>query len=173
MARKIRLFAEYIMPNIDHDKLTCLADILSYYIDYFHGISVICGDFNSPNINWQNGTSLGDKKHQLFYDFYIRHGLQQLVMLLTKNDCILDLLLSNCNNVVYDVIVEQPLVKCDHNIFHFKIIKQSVIYKISVNKLIVVKCYNFDKANFACIALGFKNMNWALFCIGCFSTNDY
>ena len=63
MSRKIRIFVVYVVPNIDHDKLKCFVDILSYYVDNFHGISVICGDINFPNINWQNGTSLGDQRN--------------------------------------------------------------------------------------------------------------
>ena len=63
MSRKIRILVVYVEPNIDHDKLKCFVDILSYYVDNFHGISVICGDFSLPNINWQNDTSLGDKRN--------------------------------------------------------------------------------------------------------------
>ena len=93
-------------------------------------------------------------------------------MLPTRNDSIHDLVLSNCNNVVCDVIVGQPLINCD-NVIHFKIIKQSVMYKSSVNKSIVLTFYNLVKANFAGIALDLKNIDWALFFIGCLSINNY
>ena len=32
ISRKIRLFVVRVVPNIDNDKLKCLADILSYYV---------------------------------------------------------------------------------------------------------------------------------------------
>ena len=43
MSRKIRIFVVCVEPYVDHYKLKCLADILSFNIDNFHGISVICG----------------------------------------------------------------------------------------------------------------------------------
>ena len=76
-------------------------------------------------------------------------------MLPTRNDKIFNLVLSNYNNVVCDVTVGQPLVNCDLNVIHFKYAKLSFTYEISVYKSIVVKC-NFDKANFAGIALYLK-----------------
>ena len=67
---RIRLFAVYVVPGVSVDTLKCLLDILSMHIDSFNGSSIICGDFNLPNINWDLGASLGDNRHDLFYRFF-------------------------------------------------------------------------------------------------------
>ena len=84
------------------------------HIDSFNGSSIICVDFNLPNINWDLGASLGDNRHDLFIDLFNQYGLYQSVKSPTRDSNILNIVLSNAENVVTRVNVGQPIANCDH-----------------------------------------------------------
>ena len=54
-------------------------------------------------------------------------------MLPMRNNNVLEFVHSNCNNIACDVTVEQLNNNCDHNVCHFKIVKQTVKQNSSVN----------------------------------------
>ena len=123
------------MPNICVEELKYLLDILSRYIDLFDGIFIICGDFNMPTISWGPLLSTGDLQHHLFIDFCNQYGLHQLVNSPTRGSSILDVLLIIGYNIVQDVVVNDPLVNCDHKYISFFIVAPLVSYLNSSNKV--------------------------------------
>ena len=149
---RLKLFSVYVVLKICVEELKCLLGILSRYIDSFDSISIICGDFNMPTISWGSLLAIGDLRHQLFIDlrhqlfidFCNQYGLHQLVNSPTRGSSILDSVLTNGHNIVPD-----QLVNCDHKYISFFIAVPLVSHLNSSNK---VWWYNFNKADYACIA---------------------
>ena len=50
-SRRIRLLVLYAVPNIKIDVLKSLTIVLSWFIDDFSGTSIVCSDFNMPNVD--------------------------------------------------------------------------------------------------------------------------
>ena len=170
MQLRLKLFYVYAVPNIYVEELTCLLGILSRYIDSFDGISIICGDFNMPTISWGSLLATGDLRHHLFIDFCKQYGLHQLVNSPTRGSSILDVVLTNGHNIIQDVVVNDPLVNCDHKYISFFIAVPLVSHLNSSNK---VWWYNFNKADYAGIASVLKLIDWRVFFNSCCDINDY
>ena len=107
------------MPNIFVEELKCLLNILSRYIDSFHGISIICEGFNMPKITRGSLLATGDLRHHLFIDFCNQYVLHQLVNSATRGSSTLDVALTNGHNIVQDVVVNDPLVNSEHKYISF------------------------------------------------------
>ena len=64
----------------------------------------LCGDFNLPDIDWDSNTITGHQYslavNQLFLDLFSDLGLTQTVKEPTREDNILDLFLTNNNNLI-------------------------------------------------------------------------
>ena len=64
----------------------------------------LCGDFNLPDINWDSNTITGHQyslsMNQLFLDLFCDLGLTQTVDKPTRENNILDLFLTNNNNLI-------------------------------------------------------------------------
>ena len=58
--------------------------------------------------------AIGDISHHLFIHFYNQYGLHQLVNSPSRGSNILDVVLTNGHNIVQNVVVNEPLVNCDH-----------------------------------------------------------
>ena len=76
----------------------CLSSFLSKTVP-----NLIIGDFNLRNINWINTVVHGENPNHIFASFNLEHGLQQLVNESTRENSILDLLLSDCASTVSNV----------------------------------------------------------------------
>ena len=72
------------------------------------------GDFNAPTIDWSHlsVSSSGADIHLL--NFAIDNGLTQIVNSATRKSSILDLVLTNEPNTVFDVVVGPPFGLSDH-----------------------------------------------------------
>ena len=130
---RLKLFSVNVVPNICVEELECLLDILSRYINSFDGLSIICGDFNMPTIRWGSLLATGDLKHLLFIDFLISMGY--ISWLILQLGSILDVVLTNGQNIVQDVVVNDPLVNCDHKYISLFIAAPLVCHLYSSNKV--------------------------------------
>ena len=143
---------------------------MSRYIDSFDDKSIICGDFNISTISWGSLLATGDLRHHLFIDFCNQYRLHQLVNSSTRGSSILDVVLTKGYNIVQDVVVNDPLVNCDHKYISFFIVTPLVSHLNSFSK---VWWYNFNKADYAGIASVLKLIYWRLFFNSCCDINDY
>ena len=106
-----------------------------------------------------------DLRHQLFIDFCNQYGLHQPVNSPTRGSSILDSVLTNGHNIVRD-----QLVNCDHKYISFSIAVPLISHLNSSNK---VWWYNFNEADYACIASVLKLIDWWVFFNSCCDINDY
>ena len=113
-SRRICLLVIYAVPNIKIDVLKSLTIVLSKYNDDFSGTSIVCGDFNMPNFDWELSVLIGDLRHDMFIDFCCQHTLPQYMLMPTRESHVLDIILSNDHDSVSNFEVCQPLANSDH-----------------------------------------------------------
>ena len=121
-----------------------LADDAALY-DEIHSIirnkdAVIVGDFNCPNVNWDlmSGDQEGNRLIEMVEDTF----LTQIVSQATREDNILDLVLTTDTDMVQDCQVGEKLGGCDHHMIRFNIRAE---HQLTENKS---KMPDYRNANF-------------------------
>ena len=112
----------------------------------------------------------GDLRLNLFIDFCNQYGLHQLVNSPTRGSSILDVVLTNGYNLVQDVVMNDPLVNCDHKYISFFIAAPLLSHLNSSNK---GWWYNFNKADYTGIASVLKLIDWRVSSNSCCDINNY
>jgi hypothetical protein len=88
---------------------------------------MIAGDFNFPQLTWPiKQQSENTSSNSLFADLIMNSNLQQLILEPTRYRCgqrpsLLDLLLCNENNLIYDTSLTSPIGKSDHVVIEYKL----------------------------------------------------
>jgi len=115
---------------------------------------IIMGDFNFPNIDWENNLIVKGQGSE-FLEVIDDCFLYQLVKDFTRDNAILDLVFSSCENKVHNLTVCDHLGESDHNSIKF-----DVKFKVTeVNSERVVPCFrnvNFDNLKRE-VAIVFEN----------------
>ena len=118
----VTLCCVYIPPN---PNMTAIANIISYLTNlldsYPHSTTVIVGDFNLPDIDWDTLSS-NIPVSELFCDFVFNNNLLQLINTPTHTRSnILDLLLTISEDLIQNirVISQHNLIQSDHFIIIF------------------------------------------------------
>ena len=107
---------------------------------------VICGDFNIPNLNTSGHNPLSCSS--IICDMFQRHGLTQFVSSPTRYNyttntaSILDLVLCNDENFIFDTTINAPFDNSDHCIICFNILDSSID-----NNRIPRGSYDFKRAD--------------------------
>ena len=125
-----------------------LIELLQKFIK-FKGLKLIIGDFNFPNIDWDNLITNRNNKslEQKFLNFVNDNFLNQLILKPARfRSCyknnILDLVLVNENSLIRDLTMNAPIGKSDHIVINFEI-----DVSVSIRKSTTVKL-NFDKGDY-------------------------
>jgi hypothetical protein len=88
---------------------------------------MIAGDFNFPHLTWSiKQQPENTSSNSLFADLIMNSNLQQLILEPTRYRCgqrpsLLDLLLCNENNLIYDINLTSPIGKSDHVVIEYKL----------------------------------------------------
>ncbi len=137
--------------NITEHIINNFYDCYNYSIlNNYTGIYFI-GDFNYPNINWNQS----EKNNHLFYDAITQLGLYQMIYEPTRYRNILDLVITDSPGFISDITINPPIKNCDHNIIHF-IIK----YQDKPIKVLPRKIYKYNEANWDKINKNLSEENW-------------
>ena len=152
--RTLRVGVVYRPPNLS-ETLDCILynEIKSLTNDSTD--TIIMGDFNLPLINWntnQHGDSAGDR----FFSFFHENFLHQHVHEPTRDNNILDLVISTDENLVNYLEIGEPLDTSDHNIIRGSI---NVSYIIDNSSQ---KIPNFKRADFDRIRHFLNDIDWDL-----------
>ena len=111
---KNHLIVVYCPPAATLDYLAsfyeCLAVLCN--VDY---ACIICGDFNMQRLDWLALDGSQACRESYLTDFVINNGLSQLVLEPTRENNILDLVLSNDLLAVIDLTVSLPFSTSDHS----------------------------------------------------------
>jgi len=108
---------------------------------------LIMGDFNYPNINWKYGTTTPSSPESSFLDAVNDSYLHQHVTNPTRaraNQCpgVLDLVLTNEENMLSDLQFMAPLGKSDHAVLSFELKCYTVVEEVTV------MCRQYHKGDF-------------------------
>ena len=119
--RKLRFFCAYRPPCNDSSGQVYL-DLLLKCITAYTGkccTSVILGDFNLPNIDWNTYSCINNYVNSAMLTFVIELGFCQFVNFATRGCNLLDIVLANDPLIVSSVEAAPPLGNSDHNTVKF------------------------------------------------------
>ena len=132
---------------------------------------IMFGDFNFPGIHWLSESTT--KREEAFYKTIQGSALLQLFNFNIRSGNMLDLILTNNNNLLFSIDYTNPLEYDKHISDHLSIIcnilkpeSQSFIN----NQITSVPSLNFNKANFFNIKFELINLDWKNIlynCINC------
>ena len=125
-----RVFVIYRSPSVNRLSVSCdtSADIMQQLTACLEanlnkrGPTIILGDFNCPDIDWQTLSCSTDLCHTLFYDFVVDNGFSQCITMPTRQCNILDLVLVNDPFIISRTDITAPFSTSDHNTVNIDIL---------------------------------------------------
>jgi len=120
----VRYITVYRPPEfnkIRRDYMVLLVGCLEYLCDTCD-IVVLVGDFNLPHVDWNLLNSPDDDIQSAFLQFCVHYGLYQFVDVPTRDDHILDLVLSSDHNIMSKLQVAETFSTSDHCKVEFSLI---------------------------------------------------
>jgi hypothetical protein len=115
---------------------------------------LIMGDFNFPHINWSNLES-NDKSSEQFLDLIQDCYLTQHVLVPTRGNNILDLVLTSESSMVDTVEVREHFATSDHNVLMWKVQCKTELHESSTVR------YAYHKANYNTMNEWLSRVNWS------------
>ena len=116
--KKFRLCLLYCPPSATIDILKSLRSVLFKLADVQNRKVITLGETNLPNIDWVNHFSK-DTKGTVLLELCLQLNLTQWATEPTRDDNILDIVLSSSTNIIQHVQISPPSSNCDHNAVHF------------------------------------------------------
>ena len=126
----------------------------------------ITGDFNFPNIDWENGSSTYNESEELLMNFIDSNFLTQVIRKPTRSSSILDLVITNKPHYVLETNSQETILS-DHNLvelmlgFNFleKSIQSTNYHKKELDKW-SFRAANYHEAEFSGMNEEFSAINW-------------
>jgi len=121
---KLQIFAVYRPPYYDVDAVLYMQSLIDCLSECMSDkcCSVVLGDFNLPRLNWNVLSGPRDSLHTPFIDFVSKFGLTQLINFPTRGGNILDVLLTNVEQIVAGISCLPPIGCSDHAIVEFSLV---------------------------------------------------
>ena len=111
---RFRIIAVYRPGSYDNEQNRLLMQNL-YYLTNDQEKTSVFGDFNLPDINWNEYTAGSGIAHH-FLNYVLEHNFVQHVNIPTRNENILDLCMSSADDVINNLRVDECFSTSDHNI---------------------------------------------------------
>jgi len=121
---------------------------------------VIVGDLNCNSINWHTLSAPADSIQDTFLDFVCSLGYDQMVMDPTRNDNILDIVLTSHPFSISNLQVTEPFSTSDHSSVDFSVDVCLKCYDDSHNDDKVYKSYDWKHANYEAISGYLSSVDW-------------
>ena len=157
----LNLSCIYFAPNLSLEMfangINCLSTL--YSNDALH---LTVGDFNLPNIDWSTLTSPIDMKCSLLLDLCQSSALCQLVSEPTRENNILDLVLTNDLQLISSLVVVEPFSTSDHNAILFKICSSATPSVLSSHCDEFINYVNWNGGHWDEFAAYCDSMDWVL-----------
>ncbi len=150
---KLRFICLYVPPKNCKtlNDINFMCSLISEHILVDYPI-ILCGDFNLPNISWENLTA-PTESDLCFLNFTKNCNFIQMVKSPTRGSKILDLVFTNTEPTINDLQILPPIGTSDHNAISFKC-------NFPLNRPIARTFYNFTKSNFVFMNIFFANQPW-------------
>ena len=157
---KLNLVAIYRSPSSSNENNKSLLELISSVCSINSTETLLVGDFNYPNINWDNiSTPLSHSSREFYFlecikdNFLTQHVLSPTRQRGTDVPSLLDLVLSK-NNLVDNVEINSPIGKSDHATINVTLNIQAISDIPSTFKL------NYFKANYNAIRNNLEIADW-------------
>ena len=128
-----------------------------------HWPCYIAGDFNAPDIDWDNLCCLRDSGDKCLMDFAVTNGFSQVVTKPTRLNNKLDIVLVNEPLTVHSVDVEPPFGNSDHCRVDFTILLETKSQQEPYAPYGVYKRYLWKDADFQGMAQYLSDFDWQYF----------
>ena len=151
----------YRSPNSNDNNNSKLIELINEVSNSKFSKLLIMGDFNFPNIDWKLETcSFSNGAASNFLENIKDNFLCQHIMLPTRgrygqNTSLLDLILTNDEDIVKDVSINSPLGKSDHSVIKFKLFCDAEIDDEFIPKLL------FDKGDYESMRSKLDLIDWS------------
>ena len=156
LKRKLLIVVFYRPPDSNLDYLKELKKSFRLANQARFDQLVVCGDFNLPHIDWEFGTATtGDSIHNYFTKLVRDTYLWQMIDFPTRNNNMLDLILTNIPEKISDIHGFDDILNTDHKLVSF--VLDFNIPKEPKTKRFV---YNFKKANWDALKEVLTNTPW-------------
>ena len=163
-----RVICFYRPPGMNDTDLQYFSDAVKCFqkLTSTHEETVIVGDFNLPKIDWECYCSPDTPIYNVFMNFINNYGFYQHVFEPTRDNNILDLVLSTSDSFISELEVSAPFSTSDHNTVTFC---TNVLYS---NELLSVEMYyDFLTADYAGLKAYLSEVKWNDIFQYCFSIN--
>jgi len=120
-------------------------------------MNVIAGDFNCPNISWDNLQCYTDRTHPLLLSCVIDCGLTQVVDFNTRLQNVLDIVLTDEPQRILKVTSKPPLGQSDHDMLKFDVMVDDQLSSHDSTPLLRYQWHLMD-----CVAANnyLRNIDW-------------
>ncbi len=159
--KKVVLGCVYRSPSSDSENNRELETLLRAMSDESFEHMIIVGDFNYPNVDWDTCTATdregsdSDQFMECLNDcFLVQHVDQPTRFRGSQRPSILDLILTNEENVIRDMQFLAPLGNSDHCTIVFHYICQQELSKSKTKK------YKYDKGNYSAMRDHISSVDW-------------
>ena len=123
----------------------------------------IVGDLNNcPNVNWYLLKAPIDGIQNVFLDFVCDSGFEQMVGLPTRDENVLDLVITSHPLLMSQVSVTQPFANSDHNSVHF-LVDFTAEQMCEGKTYTRSKVYLWDGADFDAMGMYLSQIDWNVF----------
>ena len=109
--------------------------------------NIIVGNFNCPGINWDSFTSPSDNISNSLFTYMVESGFQQFVNFATRNSNILDLVFTDCEQIIHSITQAPPLGHSDHATVEFSLVCSPTDLASSRHKTNPQSLNNWDWSN--------------------------
>jgi hypothetical protein len=119
-------------------------------------INIIAGDLNCPSIDWSALCCPEDNINKPLLDFSINFGFCQCVNFATRGDNVLDIILTDDDQLISTIAADPPLGLSDHLIVKFSMMLNCINLGQAQNS----RQLNWSKADFDAMELYLTSVNW-------------
>ena len=143
LKRKLLIVVFYRPPDSNLDYLKELKKSFRLANQARFDQLVVCGNFNLPHIDWEFGTATtGDSIHNYFTKLVRDNYLWQMIDFPTRNNNMLDLILTNIPEKISDIHGFDDILNTNHKLVSFAL-DFNIPKKFKTKRFV----YNFKKAN--------------------------
>jgi hypothetical protein len=148
----------YYRANVSHvHELDVLREELAYIFEHYPATSVVLvGDFNMPDIDWNQGVAPRIYKQDEYIDLFSEFNLAQVVDKPTRKEKILDLVLVSEPSSILKVETHAPLGKSDHDVVECVIAGVGKPARDNMGQY----RYCWSRAKWTEISQALKSINW-------------
>ena len=142
LEKEINIINIYRPPN---SSILNTKKLFKFLLNQINQKTILCGDFNIRHINWDSNEIIDnyDKIANIFIEFIGQNQLNQLVTEPTRENSILDLVLTSDSGIVRTIKVRENFSTSDHKMIEFEL-----NYRVKIIRKPKIYVRDFSKSNF-------------------------